>query len=164
VAVAIFGLALTAELFWTYFGGDEVEAERTLLSTRPDRRGFLNVNGAYFWAHLLILLGIIAVAAALEHAIGHAFDPLSFALALSLAGGAALFLLGSTLFRWFLGLPFRPWRVVAAVLALATIPLGTDASALAQLIAIDVALGLCLVAEGEPDLGVESGSYTPTVP
>jgi low temperature requirement protein LtrA len=150
IAVAVLGLALTADLWWTYFGGDEDEAERALVGTRPDRRAFLAVNAAYFWAHLLILLGIVAVAAALEHAIAHAFDPLEFARALSLAGGAALFLVGDLLLRACLGLTGRPWRAVAAALALTTIPLGTEGSALLQLAALTLALGACSVAEGEP--------------
>ena len=43
--------------------------------------------------------------------------------------------------------PFKPWRALAAALALATIPLGTGLSALAQLGALVALLGLCLAAE-----------------
>jgi low temperature requirement protein LtrA len=150
LAVAALGLVLAAELWWTYFGGDEEEAERALRTTRPDTRTFLTVNGAYYWAHLLLLLGIIAVAAALEHAIGHAFDSLEFARALTLGGGAALFFCADILFRSFLGLPFRPWRAVAAIGAAATIPLGTETSALVQLAVLVTAVGLCAAFEGEP--------------
>jgi low temperature requirement protein LtrA len=150
VAVAVLGLALTAELWWTYFGGDEKEAERALVGTKPDRRAFLAVNAAYYWAHILILLGIVCLAATLERAIAHPFDSLSFARALSLGGGVAIFYLGDILFRAPLGLPFRAWRAVGAALALATIPLGTSTSALAQLAVLVGALGLCAFAEGEP--------------
>jgi low temperature requirement protein LtrA len=151
--VAVLGLALSAELWWVYFGGDDEEAEGALLEMRPTRREFIAANAAYYWAHLLLLLGIVCAAAALEHAIGHAFDSLDFALALALGGGTAVYLLGHALFRLFLGLPFRPWRGLAAVLALATIPLGTEASALAQLAVLVAVLGLCLVAEGAPTRG-----------
>jgi low temperature requirement protein LtrA len=150
LAVAVLGLMLSAELWWVYFGGDDEEAERALRGMRPSRMEFYAANAAYYWAHLLLLLGIVCAAAALEQAIGHAYDPLEFALALALGGGAAVYLLGHALFRLFLGLPFRPWRGLAAVLALATIPLGTEASALAQLAALVAALGLCLAVEGEP--------------
>ncbi|HMA26196.1 MAG: low temperature requirement protein A [Solirubrobacterales bacterium] len=150
LAVAVLGLILTAELWWVYFGGDDVEAEGALRRMTPTRREFYFTNAAYYWAHLLILLGIVFDAAALERAIGHAFDPLDFARALALAGGTATFLLGHALFRRFLDLPLRPWRALAALLALATIPLGTEASALAQLAALAAILGACLVLEGEP--------------
>jgi low temperature requirement protein LtrA len=159
LAVAALGLVLAAELWWTYFGGDEEEAERALRATQPTTRAFLAVNGAFYWAHLLLLLGIIAVAAALEYAIAHAFDPLEFARALTLGGGAAAFFAGDILFRRFLGLPFRPWRAAAALIAVATIPLGTEASAFVQLAVLAGALGLCSALEGEP-----SGDAPPASP
>ena len=145
--VAVLGLALSAELWWTYFGDDDEDAERALRRMTPTRREFYATNAAYYWAHLLLLLGIVADAAALEEAIAHAFDPLEFALALALAGGTALFLIGHAAFRRILGLPLHPWRALAAALALATIPLGTEASALAQLATLVAAFGICLAIE-----------------
>jgi low temperature requirement protein LtrA len=150
LAVAILGLVLSAELWWVYFGGDNEEAEGALRAMKPTRGEFYATNVAYYWAHLLLLLGIVCLAAALEQAIAHASDELSFARALALGGGVALYLIGHALFRWILGLSFRPWRALAAVLALATIPLGTEASALVQLAVLVCALGICLAIEGEP--------------
>jgi len=150
LSVGVLGLALSAQLWWVYFGGDDEEAEGALRRMTPTRGEFYAANAAYYWAHLLLLLGIVCVSAALERAIGHAFDELDFARALALGGGTALYLAGHALFRRILRLSFRPWRALAAALALATIPLGTEASALAQLAALVVALGICLVLEGEP--------------
>jgi low temperature requirement protein LtrA len=112
---------------------------------------------AYYWAHLLLLLGIICDAAALERAIGHPFDTLDFARALALGGGTALFLAGHAFFRRTLKLPFRPWRALAAVIALTTIPLGTEASALAQLGALAGGGGICLALEGVPEAAAVPG-------
>jgi low temperature requirement protein LtrA len=152
LAVAILGLTLSAELWWVYFLGDQEEAEGALRAMVPTRREFYATNVAYYWAHLLMLLGIVCIAAALEEAIAHAFDPLSFAFALALGGGTALYLAGHAFFRWVLGLSFKPWRAAALVLALATIPLGTEASALLQLAVLVAALGACIAAEGlEPE-------------
>jgi low temperature requirement protein LtrA len=150
VAVAILGLALSAEFWRVYFLGDEEEAEDALRRMVPTRWDFYRTNLAFFWAHLLILLGIISIAAALERAIAHAFDPLGFALALALGGGTAVYLIGHALFRLCLGLSFRPWRGVAAVLALATIALGPSTEALIQLTVLVAALGVCAIAEGLP--------------
>jgi low temperature requirement protein LtrA len=147
LAVAILGLMVSAELWWVYFGGDDEEAEVALSRMKPTRAEFFATNAAYYWAHLLLLLGIVCDAAALERAIGHPFDSLDFGRALALSGGTALYLIGHSLFRRFLGLPFKPWRALAAALALATIPLGTGLSALAQLGALVALLGLCLAAE-----------------
>jgi low temperature requirement protein LtrA len=152
LAVAALGLTLSAQLWWVYFMGDDQEAEDALHAMVPTRWQFYATNVAYYWAHLVMLLGIVSIAAGLEHAIGHPFDSLSFARALELGGGAALYLAGHAFFRRVLGLPFRPWRAVAFALALATILLGTETSALAQLAALVAALGACIVAEGlEPE-------------
>ena len=51
-------------------------------------------------------------------------------------------------FRWVLGLSFKPWRAVAFAMALGTVPLGTETSALAQLAVLAAALGACIAAEG----------------
>jgi low temperature requirement protein LtrA len=148
LAVATLGLTLSTELWWVYFIGDDEEAEEALLAMTPTRWEFYATNIAYYWAHLVMLLGIVCIAAGLERAIGHAFDALSFAQALELGGGTALYLAGHALFRAVLGLSFRPWRAVALVLALGTIPLGTQTSALAQLAVLVTALGGCIAAEG----------------
>jgi low temperature requirement protein LtrA len=147
LAVATLGLTLSAELWWVYFGGDDAEAEGALRRMTPTRREFFDTNVAYYWAHLVMLLGIVCIAAGLERAIGHAFDELSFARAVELAGGTALYLAGHAWFRSVLGLSFKPWRALALVLALATIPLGTATSALAQLAALVVSLWVCLTIE-----------------
>jgi low temperature requirement protein LtrA len=147
LTVAILGLTLSAELWWVYFVGDDQEAEGALRAMTPTRREFFDTNVAYYWAHLVMLLGIVCIAAGLERAIGHAFDSLSFPLALALGGGTALYLAGHAFFRRVLGLAFRPWRALALVLALATIALGTTTEALAQLATLAAALAGCIFAE-----------------
>src|SRR5262245_59810771 len=161
LAVATLGLTLSAELWWVYFMGDDDQAEAALRAMAPTRREFYATNVAYYWAHLLMLLGIVCIAAGLERAIGHAFDSLSFARALELGGGTALYLAGHAAFRAVLGLSFKPWRAVAFVLALGTIPLGTQTSALVQLAVLVAALGACDAAEGlEPETTAGGRSQT----
>jgi low temperature requirement protein LtrA len=148
LAVAILGLMLSAGLWWVYFMGDQEEAEDALRAMVPTKREFYAANVAYYWAHLVMLLGIVCLSAGLEHAIGHPFDELSFARALALGGGTALYLAGHAFFRRVLDLSFKLWRAVALVLALGTLALGTETSALAQLAVLVAALGVCAVAEG----------------
>jgi low temperature requirement protein LtrA len=146
-SVAVLGLLLAACLWWAYFGGDDdTRAERALAAVSDDRRGWVAIQAFGYW-HLLMLLGVIAMAAGVKDAIGHAFDPLDLAHALMLSGGAALFLAGDVLFRRTLHLGLATFRAGAAALALATIPLGLAVSALAQLTALVLALAAALTAE-----------------
>ena len=135
VMVASLGLGLSACLWWAYFRGDDERAERAMSATPIERRPQLAIE-AFGYAHYLILLGIIGIAAALKTATGHAFDPFTFEQALGLAGGLSLFLLGDVLFRRSLAIGRIDIRLAAAVLVLASIPLGTEISAFAQLVAV----------------------------
>jgi len=146
LAVATLGLALSASLWWSYFGGEEGASARALAAI-PAKRRHLVAIASFYYAHLLILLGIVGAAAALEGAIAHPYDSLGLAQALFLAVGVATFLVGNALFDRTLKMDQGPWRLVAAGLALATIPLGTEGSALLQLAAIVVAVTACLAAE-----------------
>jgi low temperature requirement protein LtrA len=145
-SVAVLGLLLAACLWWAYFGGDDTRAERALAAVPEDRRGWIALQAFGYW-HLIMLLGIIALAAGLKDVIGHAFDPLDLAHALMLSGGAALFLAGDVLFRRTLAIGPGHLRTTAAALALATIPLGLTLSALTQLVALVVVLAGSLLAE-----------------
>ncbi len=72
-SVAVLGLLLAACLWWAYFGGDDARAERALAAVADDRRGWVAVQAFGYW-HLLMLGGIIALAAGLKDVVGHAFD------------------------------------------------------------------------------------------
>jgi low temperature requirement protein LtrA len=147
VAVAVLGLALTACLWWAYFGeGEDERALAAMRSAPPVERPRLALNGFYHW-HLLILFGIIALASGLESAIAHPVDPLSFPRSLALAGGVACFLVGDALFRRTLSIGETRWRLAAAALALATLPLGPEVSAAVQLAALVAVLLASLILE-----------------
>jgi low temperature requirement protein LtrA len=146
VSVAVLGLALAAGLWWAYFGGDDSRAEQALAAVPEDRRAAVGVRAFGYW-HLPILLGIIALAAGLKDAVGHAFDPLDLAHALLLAGGVTTFLAGDLGFRRVLDLGPARHRAAAAALALATIPVGLATTAVLQLTALGVVLCGCLAAE-----------------
>jgi low temperature requirement protein LtrA len=145
-SVAVLGLLLAACLWWAYFGGDDTRAERALAAVPDDRRGWVAICAFGYW-HLLMLLGIIVLAAGLKDVIGHAFDPLDLAHALMLGGGTALFLAGDVLFRRTLAIGPGGLRAAAAALALATVPLGLTVAALAQLAALLLVLAASLAAE-----------------
>jgi low temperature requirement protein LtrA len=144
---ALVGLALSACLWWSYFGGAEERATDAMRATDPSRQGWVGVQAFGYW-HLLILLGVIAIAAALKQSIGHPFADLTVAEALMLGGGAAAFLVGEALYRRTLGIGGGRVRVIAAVAALATIPLGTAVAVTAQLAALVAVFVVMLLDEG----------------
>ena len=132
VGVAVLGLALAAGLWWLYFGGDDALAERALTEAPVERRPRLALY-AYGYAHVPILLGVVGVATGVKRSVGHAFDALSLPLALALGGGVALYLFGDALFRRSLRMAPGWFRAAAGLVALASVPLGLFAGAVAQL-------------------------------
>jgi low temperature requirement protein LtrA len=144
---ALLGLALSACLWWSYFGRDEDRATEAMRDADPSRQGRLAVDAFGYW-HLLILLGVIAMAATLKEASGHPFDQLTTAEGLMLGGGAAAFLVGEALFRRTLEIGRWRGRAIAALAAMATIPLGTAVAVTAQLAALVAVFVSMLVGEG----------------
>ena len=132
VAVGLLGLALSGCLWWTHFGNDEGAPERAMTEAPMRARPWLAVEAFGYW-HMVILLGIIAIATGLKTATGHGLDPLPDSAAVALGGGAAVFLIGEALFRRTLSIGAVGTRTVAAVVALATIPIGIRIEATAQL-------------------------------
>jgi low temperature requirement protein LtrA len=148
VLVAILGLLLAAGLWWAYFGADDDEqAERALIAAPAPRRPWIALHG-FGMAHFFLLLGIVLVAVGLKKATGHAYDALTYAQALALGGGIAIFLAADVAFRRVLGLARSPHRAVAALAALATIPLGAEVAAVAQIGVLAAVLALALGGEG----------------
>ena len=133
---AALGLALTASLWWAFFGtADDERAARSLArADRADRPRLVLV--AYFYAYIPMLLGIVAIAAGLKTAIGHPGTTLTAGPAVALAGGVTLFLAGDVLFRWVLGTGIPWYRAAAAAAALAAWPVA---------VAVDAAAGIALL-------------------
>jgi low temperature requirement protein LtrA len=145
-AVALLGLALSATLWWAYFGGgDDTRAEEALAAAPAQDKQRLAVSAFGYW-HLLMLLGIIGIAAAEKKVVAHPFDSLAGRQAIVLGAAAALFMLGDVLFRRTLELSRARARAAAALLALLTIPLGLAAAAL-QLAVLTLLLAAALAGE-----------------
>jgi low temperature requirement protein LtrA len=148
VLVAILGLLLAAGLWWSYFGADDdAQAEEALTSAPAHERPWIALYG-FGVAHYFLLLGIVLVAVGLKKGTGHAYDELTGAQALALGGGVALFLAADVAFRRVLRLGRSVHRAGAAVAALATVPLGSEVAATAQLGALALILVLALAGEG----------------
>jgi low temperature requirement protein LtrA len=146
VVAALLGLTLAYQLWWCHFGRDQdVRAEHSLARMTPSERARAALS-AFGWAHAPILLGIMVVCVGIKKTIGHAGEHLYLSGALALGGGAAIFLVGQVLFRHRMRIGPVRWRVIAAVLALATVPVGLWL-AIAQVAALVVVFGVLLTVE-----------------
>jgi len=146
VLVVLLSLALSASLWWLYFR-DEEPVEQAMIDASESRRARLALVGFGYW-HYGLLLGVVAVAAGLKKTIGHPYDDLGGWSGAELPLGVALFTACTVGFRATLGLGISRERLLAAAAALATVPLGTGVSALAQLLALTAIMIAALVAEG----------------
>ncbi|HEY7485708.1 MAG TPA: low temperature requirement protein A [Streptosporangiaceae bacterium] len=145
---ALLGLALVAALWWTYFAGDDERTERALAMADSGRRTQMVMYG-YFYAHIPILIGVIAMAAGIKKAMGHMYESLHAGPSVALAGGLALYLLGDVWFRRIMGIGPSATRPAAAALALATIPLGAVVAELQVVVLVAILAG-ALVLERRP--------------
>jgi low temperature requirement protein LtrA len=143
---AVIGLAVSAALWWAYFGdGDDERAEQAMAATDPDRRAGLAL--AIYYAHIPILLGVVALAAGTALTIGSAAQPHPARQAVAVAGGAALFLAGTAWFRLALRIGPIALRLAGAAFALATTALGATVSTEAQLAVLLAGIVAMLAAE-----------------
>ena len=114
-------------------------------SAPPQVRSRLAIDAFGYW-HLVLLLGVIAIAAAEKTVVAHPLDALDLAPAVALGGGVAVFLAGDALFRRSLAIGPGGLRAGAAVLALVTIPLAL-AVAVLQLVALVAVLAALFAIE-----------------
>jgi low temperature requirement protein LtrA len=150
---AALGLALTAALWWAYFGvGDDERAERAMTRADPAARPALAL-AAYFFAYIPILLGIVTLAAGLKRAIVHAGATLPYPACLALAAGVALYLAGDVGFRHSLRIGTQRYRAAAAVIAVAASAVGATVSVAAEIALLTLIVAAALAAEGKTGPG-----------
>jgi low temperature requirement protein LtrA len=152
IVVAVLGLMLSYFMYWVYFAGDDELAIEALTRAHGRRRALMAVQ-AYGYAHYALLFGIVVIAAGIKGAIGHAWDPLTLAQSLTLAGGLTVFLAGDVAFRKILGIVGVRYRTIGAVAMLATVPLGLVA-AVTQMTALIVLTIVMLFLELRYETGV----------
>jgi low temperature requirement protein LtrA len=147
LVTAALTMVTLAGLWWCYFAGDsEKRAESTLATAVPTRRTRLSLIG-YGHCYLLLLGGIIVLAAGVKTAVADPGDRLAVPAALAVGGGMALYLVGDVLLRLVLRLGSNWSRCVAAVLAAASTVVGATESAVAQLAVLAAVVVLLVVAE-----------------
>jgi low temperature requirement protein LtrA len=152
---AVLGLLLVSALWWTYFARDD-ERALEILQAAPLREQLGMAIGAFFYAFVVMLLGLVSLAAGLALTIANVDIRTSLETAALLGGGAALYVGGDVLFRWKLHIEPLRFRALAVPFLLATIPLGSSVSGMAQLLAIIALFVAILVLEKR----TRSGAFT----
>jgi low temperature requirement protein LtrA len=154
IAASILGLAVAGSVWWAYFDVVSIVAERELRRLRGEERARL-ARDAYSYLHLPMVAGIVLLALGIEHVLEYVgessihelSDPLTPLLLGALYGGAALFLLAHSAFK------YRTWRrvtvrrVVVALLLAGLIPVATELAALAALGLLTAILVVMIVSE-----------------
>jgi low temperature requirement protein LtrA len=146
VVTAVLGLALAAALWWLYFDGEDVRAERALDAAPESRNPWLALF-AFGYAFLPVLGGIIVLAAGVRQAIVSYDHPATAATAWFLAAGTAVYVLGLVLLRYFLHTGSLAPRAVIAGAVLSTAGVGVAVSPEAQMAALTLILAAGIVIE-----------------
>jgi low temperature requirement protein LtrA len=144
VAEIALSLLLVAGLWWTYFDRDDERAEHAMTAADSITRGRMAILG-YWYAHLVMVCGVVLVAAGLDKALATAGA--GYHAAWYLSGGVAAYLGGDVLFRRVLGLQPLAWRASGAVIAVLFGFLGAKLGALTELVALTVFVAGLLGAE-----------------
>ncbi|WP_344683142.1 low temperature requirement protein A [Saccharopolyspora taberi] len=113
----VLGLAVAAGIWWIYFDGDDVRAA-TALESSPERRRELLAIYPFGLGHLVMVIGIVLIAAGITDAIHHFGHHTN---SWWLGCGTAIFLLGHAAYRALLGTGRTTERLLGAV---AAVPLG----------------------------------------
>jgi low temperature requirement protein LtrA len=97
---AVLGVALVAELWWTYFDVVALVSSRRLIRAVEGRERNELARDSYSYIHFPMVAGIVLVALGLKKTLGHVGDPLETVPAFALLGGVAFYLLGLVAFRF----------------------------------------------------------------
>ena len=144
---AALGLALTAALWWAYFGAEDDErAERAMVAADPAVRPALAL-AAYFYSYIPMLLGIVALASGVKQAIVNTGRTLPAGPCVALGCGVALFLAGSAAFRHALRIGALRYRLSAAAVAVAASAVGVALSVAAEMALLTTIVVAALIAE-----------------
>jgi low temperature requirement protein LtrA len=132
VVAALLGLVLAFGIWWAYFDVVALVSERHFREAQGMRRIRI-ARDSYSYLHLPMIAGIVLIALGVKKTLPHVDEPLDTVPAVALFGGVALYYAGHLGFRLRnVGTINRP-RLVALVLCLALIAVGTEVDAIVAL-------------------------------
>ena len=140
VIAAVLGVAVAASQWWLYFDVVALVAARRLEHAAPGRERNEIARDSFSFLHFPMVAGIVLVALGLKKTLEETGEPLKVEVATALLGGTALYLLAHVAFRWRTVHRFSRQRLLAAVVAVALIPVATELDALVTLVLLVVLL------------------------
>ncbi|HKP16543.1 MAG TPA: low temperature requirement protein A [Gemmatimonadaceae bacterium] len=146
-----FGIALAACIWWTYFDSDDTRGEQAMARASGPERATMAIR-AYYYAHLVMIAGIVTSAAGMAQVIADTSRHAPPATAWLLSSGVAVYLLGGAAFRSALRIAAARARLASAALVLATGPIAARAGSLAQLATVVAILVVTLLFEHRLDV------------
>jgi low temperature requirement protein LtrA len=146
VASALVGLAISAALWWLYFDRDDSDAEKAL-SAAPESRLAWRALYAFGYSFLLVLGGVVALAAGVRLVAHAPTRAASMGTAWFVAAGTSAYCVGLALVRAILRSAHPTPRLALGVAVLLSVPVGLAISGLAQLGALAALLILAIVLE-----------------
>jgi low temperature requirement protein LtrA len=144
IVAAGFGLVVSCALWWAYFDVWALITETRFRQARGHTR-ILIARDVYSYLHLPMTAGVVLIALGIKKTIADVDEPLKVAPAVALFGGIALYYAGHIGIRWRMTHTLFRGRLVALVMSVALIPVGTEVDALLSLgLAALVASGVIL--------------------
>jgi len=146
IAGCLVGFVAIVGLWWAYFVGDDEVAAEHFAAADPTQQSWMARMG-YNLTHLLMIAGVIGVAAGTRLGLEDLWASAEPAAAWLIACGAAIYLSATTVFRSVLRVGPIGARLVGTVVLLATAAVGSILGTAEQLGAVAVVLALTLVVE-----------------
>jgi low temperature requirement protein LtrA len=132
IGAALLGMVLVFGLWWAYFDVVAIVAERRFRSSEGHSRLRI-ARDSYSYLHLPMIAGIVLVALGIKKTLGDVEEPLKTIPSVALFGGVALYYAGHVGFRLRNVGTLNRQRLVALVVCLALIPVGTEVDAIVAL-------------------------------
>jgi low temperature requirement protein LtrA len=139
IVAAALGIVVISALWWLYFDVAAILARMRLTQASGVQQAQL-ARDAYSYLHLPLVAGIVLFAFGLKTTLGHPTDELDAVPAVSLCGGAGLYLLGHIAFLYRATHRIFRRRTIGALVLLALIP---AAFAIPALLALALVSAIC---------------------
>jgi low temperature requirement protein LtrA len=149
LTAVLLAMLLIALFWWIHFADDERATQALLRIERDEPARLVRVALlAFSMLYLVLVAGLIPVASGLHEVVHDPGHHLTWLAAGTLGVGTAIYLVGNSVHLWLLDLS-SGWALKgAALVSLATIPLGHEVSGDVQVVALCLVLAAALVVTG----------------